>query len=124
MLTDDKLTDDVLVVEDEFLIAELLSGMVEDMGLVVCGNAATADDALALAVRPRPRFVLMDVRLRGAKDGVDAAIAIHREVGSHVIFITGSREPGTVARIQADHAFAVLFKPIMFTQLRAAMQRG
>jgi two-component system, response regulator PdtaR len=118
------LTDDVLVVEDEFLIAQMLASMVEDMGLAVCGSAATAEEAIALAVEHRPGFVLMDVRLRGGTDGVEAAIAIHRRVGSRVIFITGSREPQTVARIKADHPFAILYKPIMFAPLRQALQQG
>ena len=63
----------------------------------------------------------MDMRLRGKKDGVDAALAIHDLVGSKVIFITGSREPATMARIQLDHPSAVLFKPISDRQLRGAI---
>lgn len=111
----------VLVVEDEFLIAESLSAMIEDMGLLVCGNAATAAEAKSMAAEHRPELVLMDVRLRGTEDGVDAAIHIHANVGSRVIFITGSREPETVARIQTDHPAGMLFKPITFAQLSQAV---
>ena len=89
----------VLVVDDEFLIAQGLCLQVEDMGLNVCGTAATAETAVALAQAHRPSVVLMDVRLRGKGDGVDAAIAIHFTVGSRVIFITGSQDPNTVMRI-------------------------
>ncbi len=112
----------VLVVDDEFLIAQGLRMQVEDMGLKVCGTAATAATAIALAEAHRPSVVLMDVRLRGEGDGVDAAIAIHETVGSKVIFITGSREPATMGRIELDHPSAVLFKPLFGRQLQTAIE--
>ncbi len=114
----------ILVVEDEFLIAQGLCMQIEDMGLSVCGTAASADEAVALAEEFRPAVVLMDMRLQGEKDGVDAALDIHYRVGSKVIFITGSREPATMARIQLDHPAAVLFKPISDGQLNLAILKA
>jgi len=115
-------TPRVLIVDDEFIIASSLSLQIEEMGLEVCGTAATAQEAIELAVTCRPDVVLMDVRLRGSEDGVDAALAIHSQVGAKVIFITGSREPATMARIQEDHPAGVLFKPIYGQQLRTAVE--
>jgi DNA-binding NarL/FixJ family response regulator len=112
----------VLVVEDEFLIAQGICMQVEDIGLPVCGTAATADDAVAAALEHRPMIVLMDVRLQGLGDGVDAALAIHEHVGSKVIFVTGSREPATLDRIGMDHPAGVLFKPVSDRQLRTAIE--
>jgi AmiR/NasT family two-component response regulator len=121
------LQDCVLVVDDEFLIAMAFCTQVEDMGLHVCGTAADADAAVAKAQEHRPAVVLMDMRLWGAKDGVDAALVIHETVGSKVVFITGSRDPATVERVFNDHPFALLFKPVSDRQLRKvvmeAMQR-
>jgi DNA-binding NarL/FixJ family response regulator len=112
----------VLVVDDEYLIAWGLSQQVKSMGMEVCATAATAEEAIALAQKHRPSIVLMDMRLRGDGDGVDAALAIHDTVGSKVIFITGSKEPATMARIQLDHPSAVLFKPIGDWELRKAIE--
>jgi two-component system, response regulator PdtaR len=111
----------VLIVEDEHVIAMGLSAQIEDMGLQVCATADTAERAVAEALAHRPVIVLMDVRLRGEKDGIDAAKAIHDGVGSKVIFITGSREQRTIDRIGLDHPFATLFKPISDRQLQAAI---
>ncbi len=111
----------VLVVDDEFLVAEGLCMQVEDMNLAVCGTATNAGEALALAMMFRPEVVLMDMRLRGEQDGVDAALAIHAEVGSKVIFITGSREQSTIDRIHQDHPAGLLFKPASDRQLRMAI---
>ena len=63
----------------------------------------------------------MDMRLRGEKDGVDAALAIHELVGSKVIFVTGSKEPKTTAGILSDHPTAILYKPISASELQAAI---
>ena len=116
------LRDCVLIVEDEFLIAEGLRYQVEEMGQIVCAIAATAEEAIAAAQAHWPRIVLMDMRLRGEKEGVDAALAIYDTVGSKVIFITGSREPATMARIDTDHPAAVLFKPLSERQLRHTIE--
>jgi two-component system, response regulator PdtaR len=118
------LQDCILIVDDEFFIAQMLTYYVEDMGRTVCGTAATTDEAIALAQKYRPAIVLMDVRLRGPKDGVDAALAIHETVGSKVIFITGSSEPATISRIALDHPSAVLFKPVSEQQVRDAIAKA
>ncbi len=117
-----KLQNCVLIVDDEFLIAMGLSHQVQDMGLSVCGTAATAEDAISMAQTHRPAVVLMDVRLKGQGDGVDAAIAIHQAVGSKVVFITGSKEDTTIRRIEQDHPFAVLFKPVAGRQLHRTVE--
>lgn len=119
-----ELKDCVLVVDDEFLIVEGLCMQLETMGLKVCATAVSADQAIREAQTHRPRLVLMDMRLLGEKDGVDAALAIHETVGSKMIFITGSNEPSTMARIQEDHPTAVLIKPIADRQLRVAVEQA
>lgn len=113
----------VLIVDDDCLIAMTLSLLIEDMGMTVCATAGSAEDAVALAQRDRPALVLMDVRLNGEKDGVDAALAIHETVGSKVIFITASGEAETMTRIGKDHSSAVLIKPITDQQLRDAIAK-
>ena len=113
----------VLIVDDEQLIALSLTMTLEEMGIEVCGTAATALKAVEMANRHRPGIILMDVRLKGEKDGVDAALAIHEIFEASVIFITGSREPETVARIRQDHPAAILFKPILPVHLHEAIEQ-
>ncbi len=111
----------VLIVEDELLIVLALRQQLGKMGLLVCGSAATAAEAVGLAQKYQPQLVLMDVRLRGPQDGVDAALAIHDLVGTKIIFMTGSQEPSMLARIQSGHPTAVLFKPTSGRQLETAI---
>jgi DNA-binding NarL/FixJ family response regulator len=63
----------VLIVEDQFLISEYLRIWIEAFGLEVCGVAKSADQAVKLAQEQRPEIILMDMRLEGGRDGVDAA---------------------------------------------------
>ncbi len=102
----------VLIVEDQFLASEYLRIWTETYGFEVCGVATTADEAIELAMRLKPSHVLMDVRLDGDKDGVDAALAIHPAIDTRIIYCTGSSEPSTLDRINADHPFAILYKPV------------
>jgi two-component system, response regulator PdtaR len=111
-----------LIVEDEFLIAEGLRVQLGTMGVDVCDVATTAEAAIALAAKHRPDLVLMDVRLDGEKDGVDAAVEIHRNIKAPVIFLTGSREDMTIARINEDHPAGVLFKPVSPVQLKRTIE--
>jgi two-component system, response regulator PdtaR len=53
---------------------------------------------------------------------VTAALAVHPDVGSKVIFIAGSRDPQTLERIATDHATEVLIKPLYLGQLRKAVE--
>lgn len=114
----------VFIVDDDFLIVEYLRDTVEDLGFAVAGSAATAADAVERCLRLRPDVVLMDVRLRGREDGVDAAQRIHDADGAPIIFITGSSEPSTRERIAQDHPRAVLIKPITPQQLETALNNA
>src|SRR3954447_8741907 len=74
----------VLVVEDEFFISLHLIELVESLGHIVVATAVSADEAVSMAEQARPDLVLMDIRLMGVRDGIDAAEEIRRrfEIGS------------------------------------------
>jgi CheY-like chemotaxis protein len=113
-----------LIVDDEILIADLWSMVLAELRIPVCGIAATALGAIELARQHRPKVVLMDMRLRGQLDGVDAALVIYEMLGSKMIFITGSKDLAMKSRIEQDHPFDVLFKPVSERQLKATVTRA
>jgi CheY-like chemotaxis protein len=112
----------VMIVEDEALVAMALESDLGDFGYIVVGVSATADHAVRQARETRPDVILMDVRLKGERDGVDAALEI-RDMGLRpaVIFVTGSREPATQRRIREDHPADLLLKPVTPEQIDAAI---
>jgi DNA-binding NarL/FixJ family response regulator len=115
------LNDCVLLVDGEFLVVHGLAMMIRDMGLRVCGAASTAAEALEMGERERPALALIDVDLPGAGDGVDAAIALHKAVGTEVIFLSGRRDAKTLERIAEDHPTMILFKPVTGAELQTAV---
>lgn len=111
----------VLVVEDDYLVALACCSSLNAMNLAVCATADTAEDAVALALVHRPGLVLMDVRLKGRKDGVDAAREIQRLLDCPIVFLTGARDHGTAKRIAALNPPAMLLKPFRPEQFRDAI---
>ena len=111
----------VLIVDDQFLIVRYLQIWVESFGFDVCGTAKSADEAVEQALQHRPDAILMDVRLQGVKDGVDAANEIYPEHPCRMIYVTGSGEPSTIAKIRSNHPFEILLKPIAPADLGHAL---
>jgi CheY-like chemotaxis protein len=114
----------VLVVEDDALIALSLSDMLEQMGLLVCATADTAQRAVELVEQHRPDLVMMDIRLRGKEDGIDAVLDIQRRHPTPIIYVTGSCEQQVLDRIASTNPAGVLIKPILPEQLKAAVDQA
>lgn len=111
----------VVIVEDEFLIAQDLKGLCEQLGVQVLGVESKAGPALKTLEETQPDYVLMDVRLQGKRDGVDIANDIHaKRPDVKIIFITGSNEPPPIERIKSDNPYRILIKPISPNELREA----
>lgn len=104
----------VLVVEDEIFVADNAAAILESDGFEVVGMAATADDAVKKAKKFAPDLVLMDIRLLGERDGIDAAIEIRDRLGIRSIFLSAFDDPRTRGRAAAAEPFGFLTKP--FTQ--------
>ena len=86
------LATDVLIIEDEPIIALDLTRLVRELGHRVCGSASTRDEAVAMADQAPPGLVLADVRLADGSSGMDAATDILKRHDVPVIFITAFPE--------------------------------
>ncbi len=103
----------VLVVEDEFLIADYLSAVLEDAGHVVAGTAATGEEALAaLDGGLIVDVVSLDLKLPGGMNGIGIAEQLRARSGPPFLFITGSGDPTSRALCEAMQPLAILQKPI------------
>jgi DNA-directed RNA polymerase specialized sigma24 family protein len=87
-----ELATDVLIIEDEPIIALDLTRLVRELGHKVVGAAATRDEAVAMALQHRPGLVLADIRLADGSNGMDAAADILQSLDVPVIFITAFPE--------------------------------
>jgi len=101
----------VLVVEDDFLVAGELQHCLTEAEFEVIGPAASAVEALDLALTFKPALVVMDIRLTGPRDGIDAAIDIYRQAGIRSIFVTAHSDEHTVRRGEAAKPLDWVQKP-------------
>lgn len=83
---------DILIIEDEPLIAMDIEEMVESLGHRVVGNARTHKEAVELFAKTRPRMVLADIQLADGSSGLDAVNEILAMSPVPVIFITAFPE--------------------------------
>jgi CheY-like chemotaxis protein len=110
----------VLVVEDNAAIALDLSCIVTQRGGTVVAQTSVPAEAVRLAARVEPDVILMDVRLFGSMDGIDAALQIRRHRPVPVVFVTGNGDPHTLSRLALFGAPVVL-KPFAPEQIEAAI---
>ena len=101
----------VLIVEDDPILALDLEDTITDLGHHVCATADNAREAAEAALRCDPDLVLMDFCLIGDGDGVDAAQSIRRHSVAPIIFITAHADTTCRARMQSVDRCAILPKP-------------
>jgi two-component system, response regulator PdtaR len=113
----------VLVVEDEFYISLHTRGLLQALGHVVVAVAVSAEQAVNLAERERPDVVLMDIRLVGSRDGIEAADEICGRFGIGSIFVTANTDPQTRRRAEAVRPLGFLEKPLTEQRLKLGLSK-
>ena len=113
----------VLIVEDEFFISLDMQNLLQALGHAVVGTAVSADEAVRIAQREQPDVALVDIRLVGARDGIDAAEEIFNRFGVPSLFVTANTDPQTRARAQAVQPLGFLEKPINPQRLRVGLRK-
>jgi DNA-directed RNA polymerase specialized sigma24 family protein len=83
---------DIMIIEDEPLIAMDLEALVESLGHSVTGIARTRDEAVKLAGEKRPGLILADIQLADGSSGLDAVNDLLETFQAPVIFITAYPE--------------------------------
>ena len=111
-----------LIVEDETLIAEELKERLSRLGFSVIAAVDSAEEGIAIATGERPDLVLMDIRLKGSKDGLQAAEEIHREVDVSIVYITAYSDRQTVDRASRTEYDGFILKPFQMHELQSTIE--
>lgn len=114
----------ILVVEDDYLVSMQVETALSDAGFTLAGTAVSAEEAIQLAATTRPALVLMDIRLAGRMDGVDAAVVLFREHGIRCIFATAHHDPEVRRRAAPAEPLAWLQKPYTMPALLATVRKA
>ncbi|MBO4206817.1 response regulator [Micromonospora echinofusca] len=115
---------DVLVVDDDFMVARIHRGFVERLdGFRVVGSASTGEEAVACVERLRPDLVLLDLYLPDMF-GLDVVTRIRAaRHDCDVLVISAAREVETVRRAVRYGAVNYLLKPFGFDELRTRLEQ-
>ncbi|MGC2196396.1 MAG: response regulator [Terriglobales bacterium] len=111
-----------LIVEDEALIAEELRERLSRLGFSVIAAVDSADEGIAIATRERPELVLMDIRLKGEKDGVQAAEEIRQQVDVSIVYLSAHSDQLTVDRAKGTDHDGFILKPFHRRELQSTIE--
>jgi two-component system, response regulator PdtaR len=114
----------IMIVEDDYLIALDVEAGLRDAGFVVTETASTAEEAIAIARSAQPAIVVMDIRLLGKRDGIDAALELYRDYGIRCIFATAHGDRDVKLRAEAARPLGWVQKPYSVAMLIEAIRNG
>jgi len=114
----------ILIVEDEMLAAIGLRDIFEELGYDVCTLAASGKQAIDIAEREHPDVVLMDIKLPGGMNGIEAAQQIHSRFGIPFAYITGYEDPEIKERANATDPIGFFLKPLNCQKIQAAIDEA
>ena len=112
----------VFIVEDEGLIALDLETSLERDGFDVRGIADSADEALEAIANTLPDLVLMDIRIKGERDGIWTANEIRRRFDIPVVFVTAHGDEQTLERARVAEPYGFVVKPFIGVNFRSHLQ--
>jgi CheY-like chemotaxis protein len=118
----EQVATDVLIIEDEPIIALDIETMVEELGHTVTGVARTHREAIALVGKKRPGLVLADIQLADGSSGLDAVNEILSSIDVPVIFITAYPER-LLTGDRPEPAFLIT-KPFQPEAVKAAISQA
>jgi PAS domain S-box-containing protein len=113
---------DILIVEDERIVAHDLKKDLENFGYTVCGIASCGRDAISMAEEEHPDLVLMDINIKGNIDGIQVAKVMKNRFNVPVIFLTGYADENTLERVKEATPAGYLVKPFKQREVRAAIE--
>ena len=112
----------LMVVEDEFIIAADLKDRVDRMGYRVSVQTDSGEDALRQIEGHSFDLILMDIVLNGRMDGIEAARAIREHSAIPIVFLTAYGSESIIEKAKLAEPFGYILKPFSDKELRAVIE--
>jgi len=112
----------VLIVEDERIIAHDIESKLTQAGYKIVGVSISGEDAIKKASKLKPDLVLMDIVLKGKKDGIQAAKNIRINNNIPVVYLTAYMDKKILSRVKNSSPFGYLIKPFDERELRVTIE--
>ena len=112
----------ILIIEDEAIIAENLRMILENYGYDVVDIAARYEEAITAIEKYKLDFVLLDITIKGEKDGIELAHFINDNYGLPFVFLTSHSDKATIDRAKSTSPYGYLIKPFDNEDVYAAIE--
>jgi CheY-like chemotaxis protein len=112
----------ILVVEDDNIVVMELEDSLQSLGYAVSDVASYGEEAIEKAAERRPDLVLMDIRLKGDVNGIDAAQEIHERFDIPVIYLTAYADEDTLQRAKITEPYGYIIKPFEERELYSVIE--
>ena len=117
----------ILIVEDEIIVATDIESTLLSLGYDVVDIVASGEEAIQKAQELQPDFVLMDIRLQGQLDGIQAAEAILGILSVPILFLTAYADQKTLERAKLAKPMGYILKPFeereLYTTIEVSLYR-
>ncbi len=107
----------ILIVEDDFLLSMINTKYIEMLGYKVVACVTNGLDAIEAVKEHSPDIVIMDVRIDGGMNGIEAMEEISKFSSTAVIYLTGNSEKELKERAAKTNMLAFCVKPVHFEEL-------
>lgn len=112
----------ILVVEDESIVAKDIQVCLKRLGYEVVGLESTGEEAVAKAAQLQPDLVMMDIMLKGEMSGIEAADLIRKNQDIPVIFLTAYTDRNTVDKAKETEPYGYIIKPFKEIDIQTAIE--
>jgi transcriptional regulator with GAF, ATPase, and Fis domain/DNA-binding NarL/FixJ family response regulator len=112
----------ILIVEDEAIIAMEIESQLQSLGYEVTSIVDTGENAIGKAGEDKPDLILMDIRIKGEMDGIDAAQVIWSLFAIPIVFTTAHLDKQRIEDTQITVPFGHVLKPIQERELRLSIE--
>ena len=112
----------VLIVEDDRMLSAIFQMFIRELGHELIGIVSEGEAAIELCAQIQPDIILMDIHLKGDKDGIITAREIGNKYRIPIIYITGDFDENTVPDSLLHNTYGFLVKPLYKSTLGVAIQ--
>lgn len=117
----------ILVVDDETIVALDIRNTLQKYGYKVVGIAGNSSEALKIVKSEKPNLILMDIMLKGQKDGIETSEEINKIADIPIIFLTAYSDDNTLERAKLVEPYGYLIKPFdnreLFTTIEMSLYK-
>lgn len=112
----------ILIVEDESIVAKDIQHSLKKLGYTVVGMCSTGEDAIKTAEETKPDLVLMDIMLKGDMSGIEAAGQIREKFNIPIIYLTAYADESTLSKAKVSEPYGYIIKPFKEIDLHTSIE--